>query len=89
MGSVFQQWWQWVTFTGADGYDHGMQALVHHWQKCIANGGTSVETLCFGAENLLYQIVLLCSLCLLQFSWKYIGNIPFGKTVWPRTISIH
>ena len=61
-----------------------MQALVHHWQKCIANGGTSVETLCFVAENLLYQIVLLCSLCLLQFSWKYIGNIPFGKTVWPR-----
>ena len=62
VGSVFQQWWQWVTFTGADGYDHGMQALVHHWQKCIANGGTSVETLCFVAENLPYLVVLLCSL---------------------------
>ena len=41
-----------------DFYDHDMQALVHRWWKCIAN----VEKECFVAENLLYQIVLLCSL---------------------------
>jgi len=62
VGGVFQQWWQWVTFTGADGYDHGMQALVHHWQKCIANGHDYVEKMSFAAENWLYEIVLLLSL---------------------------
>jgi len=41
-----------------DVYEHGMQALVHHWQKCIANGRVYVEKQCFVAENLLYQIVL-------------------------------
>ena len=30
---------QWVTSIGADFYEHGMQALVHHWWKCRANGG--------------------------------------------------
>jgi len=24
-------------------YEHGMQALVHHWQKYTANGGGYVE----------------------------------------------
>ena len=24
-------------------YEHGMQALVHRWRKCIANGGDYVE----------------------------------------------
>ena len=23
----------WITFTGADSYKHGTQALVHHWKK--------------------------------------------------------
>jgi len=49
----------------ADFYKCSMQDLVHHWQKCIANGGDYVEKYCFVAENLLYQIVLLCSLYLL------------------------
>ena len=56
---------QWATSVGADFYERGMQALVHRWRKCIANGGDYVEKLCFVAKNLLYQIVLLCSLYLL------------------------
>ena len=27
----------------ADFYKHGMQALVHRWWKCTANGGDYVE----------------------------------------------
>jgi len=42
---------QWVTSTGADLYTHSMRALVHCWQKCIANGGEYVEKECFVAEN--------------------------------------
>jgi len=44
----------------ADFYEHGMQALVHHWKKCITNGGDCVEKQHFVAENLLYQTALLC-----------------------------
>jgi len=34
---------QWVTSTGADYYKHGMQALVHCWQKCLANDDDYIE----------------------------------------------
>jgi histone-lysine N-methyltransferase SETMAR len=34
---------QWATSTGADFYECGMQALVHHWRKCTANSGDYVE----------------------------------------------
>jgi len=34
---------QWATSAGADFYERGMQALVHRWRKCIANGGDYVE----------------------------------------------
>jgi len=34
---------QWATSAGADFYEHSMQALVHRWQKCIANGGDEVK----------------------------------------------
>ena len=34
---------QWATSAGADFYECGMQALVHCWRKCIANGGDYVE----------------------------------------------
>ena len=54
----------------ADFHERGMQALVHHWQKCIANDGDYVEKSWFVAENILYQMVLLCSLYLLLFPWK-------------------
>jgi len=30
---------QWATSVGADFYECSMQALVHRWRKCIANGG--------------------------------------------------
>ena len=46
-------------------FKHSMQTLVHHWWKCAANGRDCAEKLCFVAENLLYQIVLLCSVYLL------------------------
>jgi hypothetical protein len=41
--AVVQAVKQWATFTGADFYECGMQALVHRWRKCIANGGDYVE----------------------------------------------
>jgi len=56
---------QWATSAVADFYERGMQALVHGWQKCIANGNEYVKKQCFVAKNLLYQIALLCSLYLL------------------------
>jgi len=34
---------QWVTSIGADFYECDMQALVHGWQKYIANCGDYVE----------------------------------------------
>ena len=45
----------------ADCYKRSMQALFHHWWKCLANGDC-VEKICFVAETLLYQLVFLCSL---------------------------
>jgi len=63
----------------------GCAQLWHHKMKSIsisslANGGDCVEKQCFVAENLLYQIVLLCSLYLLQFPWKWIGCITSRAT---------
>jgi len=42
--SMFQQWQQqqWVTSTGADIYGCSIKDPVHHWEKCIANGGDYV-----------------------------------------------
>ena len=34
---------QWVTSSCADFYERGMQAVVHRWRKCIANGDNYVE----------------------------------------------
>jgi len=34
---------QWATSAGADFYECRMQALFHHWRKCIVNGGDYVE----------------------------------------------
>ena len=41
--AVVQAVKQWATSAGADFYECSMQALVHCWQKCIANGGDYVE----------------------------------------------
>ena len=62
-GATFQQWQQQVTSTDADFYKCSMHALVQSW--CIANGADYVKKQCFVAKNVLYQIVLLCSLYLL------------------------
>jgi len=34
---------QWVTFAGADSCEGSIQTLIHHWQKCRANGGDNIE----------------------------------------------
>ena len=55
-----------------------MQAHVHHRQKCIASGVDYVKKEeCFVATNLLYQIVLLCSLYLFVSG---IGHKPAGPS---------
>ena len=41
--AVVQAGKQWATSTGADFYECSMQALVHHWQKCMASGGDYVK----------------------------------------------
>jgi len=43
VGDTFQLWQQWVTIAGADFYERSMQAFVHHWQKCTANGDDHAE----------------------------------------------
>jgi len=57
---------QWVFTTGAGFYECSIQAHGHCWRKCIANGSDYVGKQNFVAQNLLYQIALLCSLYLLQ-----------------------
>jgi len=37
--TVVQAVKQWATSASADFYERGMQALVHRWLKCKANGG--------------------------------------------------
>ena len=54
-----------VTFAGTDVYDHGIQALIHHWQKGIAKSDDCLEKRCLVAENLFYQIALFCCLYLM------------------------
>ena len=44
---VFQQWWWWVTSAGAYSDEGSMQALVHCWWRCTANGSDYVEKLVF------------------------------------------
>jgi len=42
-GTAFQQWWQQVTSTGADFYEHRKQAFVRCWRKRRANTGSYVK----------------------------------------------
>jgi len=57
-----------------------MKAVIHIQRKCMANVHDYADQQHFVADSLLYQIVLLCSLFLLQFPWKQIGGIAFGLT---------
>ena len=90
MGGAFQQWQQqWCErqdrfcmpyrcLKKKKKSKHSIQGLVNHWWKCTDNGGDSVGRECFVAENFLHQIVLLCSLYLLQFPWeKIVGNTAY------------
>lgn len=60
--------------TSADFYEGSMQALVHCWWKYMADGGDYTKkkkkTQHFVTKNLLYQIALLCSFCLLSLCWQ-------------------
>ena len=44
----------------------------------MTNGDVYIEKMFFLADNLLYSLVLLCSLHLLQYPMKKIGGITFG-----------
>ena len=71
VGGGFQQWWQecerrttfWIAMQIF--YEHSMQAVVHHWWKCIANGGDYSEKYCFCrwefflSNNVLVHLVLV------------------------------
>jgi len=59
-GGAFQQWWQcqWVTFAGTD-FFLWVQALVQHWQKCIASGGDCCKTVFFSWEFALPNSVIV------------------------------
>ena len=59
---------QWVTSAGAACYKCSLQAPVHCWQKFT--GGGHIEKQCFVAENLVYQVLLLCSLYLFVVSME-------------------
>lgn len=72
---VLQQWRHQheshVPCENAGFYEHGMQVLVHHWRKCIVNGGEYVKkNRCSVAENLLYLIVLLCIFLICSISME-------------------
>ena len=57
-----------------------MQALVHHWQKCIADGGEYAEKQCFFvAENLLYQSYCALHMCY-SFYEKKTRDVTFDAT---------
>ena len=45
---------QWMQIYDADFCGCSMQALVHCWWKCIANGGNSAEKIVLVAEDLLF-----------------------------------
>ena len=68
--------------SGSDCYECGMQALVLFitGKNTQLMEMTVLKKQCFVAQNLLYQIVLLCSLYLLSSPWKLIGSITFGAT---------
>lgn len=56
---------QLVNPTGSDFCKSGIQALVHYWQKCIANSVDYVEKCWFVAENfsIRYCYCALCRFC--------------------------
>ena len=45
-GTAFLQWWQQVTSTGADFYEHRKQAFVRCWRKRRANTGSLKIVFC-------------------------------------------
>ena len=49
-----------VTSAGAGFYEHGMQALIHRWWKCTANGGDCWKTvLCSWKFSLSNNVIVL------------------------------
>jgi len=64
VGGAFQQWQQWVTSAGAEFCERGMQPLSIAGENAELTVVTMLKN-SFVAENLLCQIVLLCSLYLL------------------------
>jgi len=54
-----------------------LDQLIHVNQLMVV---TILKKQCFVAENLLYQVVCLCSLWLLSFPREWIGGITSGET---------
>jgi len=44
VGDAFQQWQQWTISAGTNIYEHNVQVIGHHWQKCTPSGVGYVET---------------------------------------------
>jgi len=85
VGVAFQQWWlwQWVTSAGADFGEHGMQALVHRWWKCIANSDTYFERVFCSSEFALSNSVIAFFLSAL-ISMKINRRLYFQKNLHTR-----
>lgn len=43
----------------ADLYECDVQALVHHWQKYIANGGDKLRQYCMNYKNFMQPVKIL------------------------------
>ena len=76
----------WVNSIGADFYEHGIQALVHRWWKCIASSGDWWKTASYSWEFSLSNNVLVFFVSVVvsmdtnrrHYFW---GNLPNYKPV--------
>jgi len=66
VGVSTHRWWWVVLFSNGDSGSPLLEQIVTSMaRRLMFNTGENVEKHCFEAENLLYQVVLLCSLYLL------------------------
>jgi len=81
-GGAFHQWrqQQWGTPTGAGCYEHGIQALVHCWGKCAANGGDCWKRVLCSWEYALSNSVMVLFVSIVVSmeinTWHYFWSNP-------------
>jgi len=61
----------------AEFYKHGLEALAHHWQKCLASGSNCVDKRCSVAENVPYQVMFIVLFVSVVVSMKINGRHYF------------